>query len=327
MVKSTPISTAGNSPRKPTTTDRPAGFAASAISSRHGSTKSAGSGRRQKQVALQALDAGFEALRSRLPELGPEVAAKIDALLKHPLNDHVKFQGRSFAVDGRAFPGLTTRLHDVYWPQTDENPKTRSKADRDRRQPLKFYEPKTQRDRRCKGTDAKHGKRVHAEVCRYINQFVSGKRMNASVRWDPCTIRILTVILNKEWLPVAGEFAIYDKSHKIATACDGLFVSLKTGGLILLEFKTGYEGEEYGPHPSDEAMRYPLERLPNCPKNRHILQLFAMVIIMRDVYKTSVSEAYVVHSCARKKHTALVGLPSWAGDPNVQKGFYDRLAA
>lgn len=248
-------------------------------------------------------------------------------LLNSDRNDYITkvFGGKAFCVsiNGKKilYTGLNERLKKVIWPEIQENPMMRSNEDVKKRSTQKKYSVRKKAAARdCKGFGHKHGSTVHAEMETYGEFCRTGK----SIDWleknipdpDPCTTRFITLINSEGWIPVASEFMIYDEDWRIATSIDMIVYDTIKMDLIILEFKTGYENEEYGPHPNDDNLPVPFDRLSNCPLIRHQFQLLGMVRILERKYDVKGLRSYIIRACPKSKVTEKIGPCDWCRDPD-----------
>ena len=289
---------------------------------------------RQKIHLLKLLTVSLQKLKDKYYSDGISKSCKekLDYIRTHKRNNDVKLIGRSFRVgqkgSTKVFTGIKPKLGDKFWPDTDENPFTRNPEDLKRRRPLVQMHPKGMK-KQCKLSGEKHGKLVHAQVCRFTKSF---SKRNVKMKLpmttlDPCTIRILNLFITKGWVPVMSELPIYNEDWRTATSIDLIVVELTTSKIIVIEIKTGYEEEEYGEHPTDKVMRTPMNHVINCPKNRHVMQLLGMLIMLKNRYGVSVDDAFVLRSCAKMRGAVLVNMPSWSLKPATHTAFNKALTA
>ncbi len=227
----------------------------------------------------------------------------------------------------KIYSGLTHKLRDVFWPETEEDPWKRSKEEVKNRKTKSVYAPSKIR-RTCLTYGAKHGTEVHRQVSHYVDlrSRDSDRRGDAVEAFlerfpepDPCTVRILKFLAKKSWDPIASEFQVWDKKMRTATAIDLVVVDVARCKLIAIEVKTGYENEEYSQHPSDGNMAFPLDNVPNCPMWRHQLQIMAGVGMISGNYGLKIDEFYVLRACSKKKGVILIEGAPWCADRDNQR--------
>ena len=253
---------------------------------------------------------------------------KVKDIMTHPRNPSVSLRGRAFRVgpEGSSilYTGLTHRLHDMFWPNTNEDHHFLWPFQNEgpKRQPLinkSHYIPSKGLKSECKTNGSHHGTKVHSQIKKFVDRLTTSKNLRISSSLDPCTLRILRLFLQKRWIPFASELAIYDEPSKIATAIDVLVFDMIKHELVIIELKTGYEGEEYGPLEEDERM----DRInvKNCPKSRHELQLLWMILILKKNYDISVDNAFILRVCPKQKIAMLLSLEKWTMNETFQKKF------
>lgn len=198
----------------------------------------------------------------------------------------VRFDGRCFRIDGKVASGLLGRLERVTgW--SNANPRTRTYAETKRRRG-----GLRNRARSCPTWGEPHGTRVHEEVARACSAIANLRSIGKVCKRDPCTERILKFLHAKGWIPVAPELPV--GARGLATAVDLVAVDTRSGELIAIEFKTGYESEKYGPARGDALL--PLG-FRDCPRDRHELQLAATCLLMPE----RPDRAYVVRPCSKAR--------------------------
>jgi hypothetical protein len=283
----------------------------------------------RKKNPLSPLAKSFEKIRASFVP-NEKCKAKITALIGNKRNKFISLVGkRAFRVGEKGhtavFTGITHKLHDVFYPDTEEDPYKRSKEDIKRRKPLKHYQPQGTFKRKCKTFGSKHGTKVHQQIQTFVKQFVKGKKITFRRSLDACTIRILKLLLTKGWIPVASELMVYDEELKIATAIDLIVLEVTTQKMFFIELKTGYENEEYGIHPTDKGMSKPLNKIANCPQNRHQLQLLMTLLIVQRGHKFKPDGAFILRSCSKQEMAVLIGMAQWTTDPSIHKSILNAL--
>jgi hypothetical protein len=282
--------------------------------------------RKKKDDVLKRLERELEDLRKAAIKLSEDVKSKVNKLLKHPRNKDIQFTGRAFRVgpegSGVMFTGLTHKLHDNLWPDTSDDPRSEDK----KRKSVQVYKPSSAAPKvKCSTMGAKHGSRVHMQVHKVIQKFISGKKIVLPYNIDLCAVRILQVFVTKQWAPFCSELPIFNEHCKTATAIDFGVVDITDGRCIILELKNGYENQEYGPHPTDKKMRKPMDFLINCPLNRHGCQLGAMVMWLWKQYSWVPDAAYILRSCRKQQAAILIPMADWIYDSKNQTSLMSAL--
>lgn len=250
---------------------------------------------------------------------------KVRDIIQHPRNENVSLCGRSFRVGQKGssvqYTGLTHKLHDMFWPDTEENPE---KNEAKKRPPLikqSHYIPSKGMKSDCKTYGHLHGTKVHSQINKFVQRLKAGKPLRISSYLDPCTIRIIRLLNHKRWIPFSSEFAIYDEDSKVATAIDILVFDIRKNEMIMLELKTGYETEEYGELEEDERMD--MINIKNSPRNRHSLQLLWMVLILKKKYDIKIDDALILRILPKQKVAMLLPLEKWCMKKKFQKKFIE----
>jgi hypothetical protein len=267
----------------------------------------------------------FDNLHSIEDEYKQLIFEEIKQLLNSPRNLKIKktFNYRAFCVinDEKTllYSGLRERLKKVLWINTEENPMKRNKTEIIKRSTPAFYNPKSKSSERvCSTYGATHGIKVHQQLQQFTNCFYETNGMDKIYEEildpDMCTINIVSAIYKENWIPIASEFMIWQEDWRVATAVDMIVLDTKTSELIVLEFKTGYESEEYEVHPNDEFLPEPFDNLVNCPLIRHMFQLIGMICILNKKYGTNINRGYIVRSKPKAKTVELIGLCDWCKD-------------
>lgn len=260
---------------------------------------------------------------------------KVTKLLNHSRNDSISLvrtseKGAAFSVrDKRGnhhlYTGLTKKLKRLLYPDLEENPWYK---ERGARQPA-HYQPKYKRV--CEKFGKDHGTQVHSEIEIFVNEY---KRTNTFRSFelrvphpDPCTSRIIQTCLDKNWYPVSAEFKIYDEDARTATAVDMIVVDQNSWKLVLIEVKTGYEDEVYGPHAQDSKFKRPFEKITNCPLFRHQFQLVSMMIMIQKKYKIAMDDAYLLRSLPKSRTIETISLAKWARNKDYKENLYNLLCS
>lgn len=265
--------------------------------------------------------------------------AKIEKLVCHERNKyvcktmagyHVAFQVTLPGKNGILYSGLTKRLKLCLYPNTEEDPMMKSISGAPARK-RKYYRPTGKTASVCGVSGAEHGKLVHGQIDFYFNQLkqkpgLSLEECFPGGKYDKCTQNIMAMLSLKKWHIVGTEMPIADDNSRVATAIDILVYDSVKKNLVLLEVKTGYEGEEYGPHPDDDRLCQPFQNIINCPKNRHFLQLMSMKEILFRQYKTVVDECYIVRVLPKTKcRVTLNKMTGWCFSKVNRDNLYQML--
>lgn len=266
---------------------------------------------------------------------------KIDRLLTHPRNQFIrKVNDRAFEVtDPRTdrkilYKGLTKKCKAAFWPLTEEDPKLMSAEEIKRRQQTPVGKVKKPKKRRsCAQWGARHGTQVHGEIQLWTNLVRRDGLTRGtdafcvSCRYpDPCTVELMRECARNDWLPIASEFMIWDEELRLATAIDLVVYEFCSHELVGIELKTGHEWLEYMPIPTDPPLKSPLDRLSDCPLNRHQLQLVVPDMILKKKYGMYFDRFVVVRVCPAGKNTQTIPMCSWTKDPIYRHNIYEALS-
>jgi len=280
-------------------------------------------------------------------EGSPEMSAclkKIDHLCNHPRLKNISLASmngfsKAFMVFNQGsskyssvYSGLKPTLNSTFYPDTSENPIERAKRNRELGGRGKaYYEPSSnKKGSKCTLSGKEHGEQVHRQLER-ITEFVIQHKSLDSCRHlfpdglDPCVDAFLTLCEERSWFPLRSEYMIYDEDLRVATAVDMFVVDVNRWKLVKLEFKTGYETEEYGPHPNDTFFFPPLEEITNCPLNMHLLQGVVEGIILRVRMKIEPDEEYIVRMCPKAEQIELYSPAAWCRSEHYKMLIYETL--
>ena len=127
------------------------------------------------------------------------------------------------------------------------------------------------RDTRKRGKTL--GTLVHQELSDYANMS-DADWIRKYPRPNMYTIKAIRALSVWRLEPLAGEWPIYDEDIPYATAIDMVCANSR-GQVVLIEFKTGYEGTFVQPSYAGARLRTPLGRLKggDCPRNKAMLQI------------------------------------------------------
>lgn len=282
--------------------------------------------KKKKSFHFKKIDNSLYDMVNIFSKIKKEKKIQLNQLLFNERNSLVSLRGRSFRVgepgSSVQYTGLTHKLHDMFWEDTEEDP-TKNKNKRPPKYKKEHYVPSSGLKSECKTNGSRHGKKVHSQIDKVVKKLREGKPLKLSSSTDPCTIRVLNVFISKRWLPVASELAIYDEESKVATAIDVVVFDIVKKELIIIELKTGYENEEYGDLEEDDRMD--LINVKNSPRNRHMLQLLWMCLILKKKYGIHVDDAYILRVLPKQKLCALIAMDSWARNSDFQDSFLKSL--
>ncbi len=208
-------------------------------------------------------------------------------------------------------------------PETVAPPRKRGRSASKEVVPLKKAK------RTCELYGAPHGARVHYEMQVYTEERCRARQSEQILRRlkevDPCTLRMLNVFAQKQWLPVRSEWAIFDETMKMATSIDLIVLDPVRHHLIALELKTGYEGAYYGPLDSDRRLDEPYEQHADCPYHRSALQLATAMVVCRRKYQITFDAGYIVQTCSKSRMTNVHPLPRWLDSTEKRDSLYQTL--
>lgn len=281
---------------------------------------------------------------------------RIKTLYTHPRHSRIQaMPGGGFLVTEEEgtrqgmYPGLLDRVQAVFHRSYSLNPWSRShqQAARERSRSAtgvpyfvgaakrRAEELSTKDDHEdCTLHGADHGSAVHQQMelwtkCVKLHGLQEGTRELLRLtqgHLDPCTKRLIMRFREWGWVPVDAERCIFDEKWRLGTRVDLFAVEMHTKKLLLLELKTGYEDEPYGPRKSDPPLSAPLHHVRRCPQNIHQLQLLSMMLICRRKYKgLQVQDGYVVRALPKAKDVVRVPLQKWARDRMTQENVYESL--
>lgn len=212
------------------------------------------------------------------------------------------------------YEGITGKLRETFHPDTSDDPIERSKRNRllGGRKPLN---QKPIGKSPCKKKGAPHGTLVHNQIER-MTKIITRKcdieyYKRQEERLDMCTQSLVDECIKNKWFPLRSEFIIFDENLKVATASDLFLVDIIKWRLIKVELKTGYENEEYGIHPNDVKFPPPLNKITNCPLNRHQLQLLSMGIILEKRYDVKVDDMVIIRMCPKLRTIEIREPSNW----------------
>jgi hypothetical protein len=245
----------------------------------------------------------------------------------------------------RFYPGIGDVAQQTFFPDTSDNPI--EKAARNKtlgdgkkvvngkeipkgRKPLNKIHAKDVKHP-CSKSGAQHGTLVHNQFER-MTKIINGTAnfnyyYNKKEILDQCTINLVNYFIKKSWLPIRSEFVIYDEDIEMCTAIDLILVSIKDWTLIAVELKTGYESEEYGIHPNDVKFPPPLEKITNCPLNRHWLKHLIEDIVLDKKYRIRADAQLLVRMCPKYGIIEIYEPSNWCLIEEYREIIYQTLLA
>lgn len=106
---------------------------------------------------------------------------------------------------------------------------------------------------------------------------------------------------------LADEFVIGSEEYDIASAIDHLFVNSRTGGLVLVDYKTNsdiHKGER-----NAKEMRVPLSHLKDTKLNHYAIQLSIYKYLVEKYANIEVSEMFIVWFSECNKNYEIIEVP------------------
>lgn len=270
---------------------------------------------------------------------------EINALFSHPRNQDICLRDHTgFCIttpsknDGppmvEYYRGLTKLLKECFYPEVDEDPIHGNTQNRKRED---VYDTNAQTT--CKYVGKDHGKKVHEQIEQYLlllntNESTDKQQLMNVFKSDidPCVIRIISFCVSKKWLPICSEFMIF--GAKFATSVDLICIDMDQVAanndeelpLVLAELKTGYENQEYEVHKSDrEFDLMGFEKIKNCPKNRHFLQIMGMLAILLKDYHVTITKSAILRVCPKARQIIKYDSPPWVYERSKLYKLYNIL--
>ncbi len=219
-------------------------------------------------------------------------------------SSEVKFSGSGFRIGGRSAAGLLGRIEKTTGCSSGD-PRKIPYSERARRKSRASYHPDRLK-RTCPKWGKAHGSVVHKEIsriCKAVSNF-GVKKIRKKKGYDDCTTRFLRFLSINKWIPVMSELPVGDANLGVATACDLLVIDAVSKELILVEIKTGYEDQEYGPVAGDKRLPF---GLMDCPRDKHALQVAGTVALM----PIPPHRSFVVRMCSKRQGLAWREVNVW----------------
>ena len=299
--------------------------------------------KKQKIVDFVAQDIQDKTTRSmcdeKIAKKLNEGRNKIVRLASHPRNAKIKTDGKkgtlnfkfmvNFGPKSRdyTYKGLTKVLKRVFYPRTEDDPRKKSKSEKARSKSNKFYKNVNKMKRTCESYGKDHGTLVHSEIECFTDCMLNGKSFRSECPDpDPCTLRIICILNRKGWYPILGEHMIWDEDLRVATAIDMICIDSTTGDTVMIELKTGYEGESYNAVPKDPKLPRPIDDISNCPRNRHMLQLMTMDMILRKKYHIAIDKFYIIRTLSKQRQTEKIPMNAWCKKKYYRENVYTMIS-
>ncbi len=225
-------------------------------------------------------------------------------------------QPSMFSTQKKIYSGLTRRIRQTFWPNEYDDKSINYKNKNTnfynykKRKHRSYYVPSKRKSNCPQPPGLEHGLSVHNQVCVYVRlcilynddeEEINTVFYNYFPEPDPCTFRIISFCKLKNWTPICSEYAIWSPRWNIATSVDLIVEDNSDNSMILIELKTGYEGEEYDVCPTDSYMLSPLDMFPNCPLYQHQVQVMAMLIILYKDYDIKMKRCVILRTCPKSK--------------------------
>lgn len=106
---------------------------------------------------------------------------------------------------------------------------------------------------------------------------------------------------------LADEFVIGSEEYDIASAIDHLFINARTGGLVLVDYKTNsdiYKNEEHA-----KNMKIPLHKLKDTKLNHYAIQLSIYKYLVEKYADIEVSEMFIVWFSECNENYKIIEVP------------------
>lgn len=106
---------------------------------------------------------------------------------------------------------------------------------------------------------------------------------------------------------LADEYVIGSSEYNIASAVDHLFVDKKTGGLILVDYKTNsdiHKSERYA-----KPMKAPLGHLKDCAISHYYIQLSLYKYFIEEYAKLEIQDMFIVYMSENIDNYEIIKMP------------------
>ena len=175
-------------------------------------------------------------------------------------------------------PGLTNQLKRVFWPD------------------YSYDEAKKGANQKVPGTGVRssreglnRGKMVHRQLRDYFNLDETKFHIKHPVL-HPFTTNAMVSLTEYGLIPLRAELPIYGSG--VATAIDAICLDKETSGLVLIEWKTGFDNYLLK---GNAAMKGPLGgRYSNCPLHQAFFQLAIEKHIVETHYGARIHASHVI---------------------------------
>lgn len=158
---------------------------------------------------------------------------------------------------------------------------------------------------------------------------------------DPCSLAILDTLVERKWVPIVSEFAIYDEWLKIATNVDLIVWDTVRMKGIAVEIKTGHNQQtDYNAHDGLTFMttKHPSYCIKDTALNRAAIQLLMSLTILAKRYDVSIEEGAVIRTASSStgkgkdkvintKLCQIYKIPIWMADKPCQHMLFDRFVS
>lgn len=258
----------------------------------------------------------------------------IKDLVYHERTKRIQFRrtglAKSFVIDKNlSFNGISKRLKKTFWKHRIAPSASNSKS----KTASKNAERKIPRNATgCYhgGSTAAHGRKVHTDFQRLVNAIRLPLNKSGGIPYvskvDPCAYRLMNRMLMEGWVPVKSEFCIFDEHLRIATAVDCIAWDIKNRRGVLIEIKTGHEGQyNYESNDGKTKLLEPLTKIPDSPLNRAAVQLTVSLLMILRRYDIRFDTAAVIRPRSRTKDVQIYNIPKWILLPSLQCKMYARL--
>lgn len=185
------------------------------------------------------------------------------------------------------------------------------------------------------GAGPAHGNVVHDQLRQFVAALGAARFKKPSVLLaelddalpgglDVCTRRVVNCVYKMGWIPVASEFPVYNIDMRLLTPVDLVCVCARTGVLVVLEVKTGYERACWSSMCTDVRLGGPLHRISNSPQQRAHLQLLLIRLAIEKSYALRPPDVsyYVLHVCPGAARTVVEEQVNWARRDDLRAAVY-----
>ncbi len=260
-------------------------------------------------------------------------------LMDHPRNRRVRFRStgshknastgrrvshKSFVVDQNlCYDGITNPMGEVFWTSFAA-PTVRDKG--------KTKCTRTSNGCYDGGKGKEHGTRVHEGLQKLIMAIrkppKNEKGVGGLANVDPCSYRVLAMLVKNGIVPIFSEFIIFDEYTGLATAIDCVAWDVNSGACVAIEVKTGHTDQrDYGAVLCNAHFRPPMDCVPDSALNRAATQLMLSMLIVARRYGVQFDRGIVVRPLPTGNEVQILEMPSWSLDHTMQQNMYAQLRA